>query len=199
MRTSIFDYVGNLDTLLAVMVGALLATAGALAAEIVQERLGRRRRQRDAARFFGEIMISMDQIFDLACESQNVGDRWGSYTQRLFQTASREASVYERNRERLFDILDMGLRFEVHGHMLRASVPIASLIEQSDQIDAIQEQLDDDEALSDAARISLQNRLGKLSAFREGALAAAKDQRAVSSELLKKLEALAGVSFEVSY
>ena len=199
MRTSIFDFVGNLDTLLAVMVGALLATVGALVAEIVQERLGRRRRQRDAARFFGEIMISMDQIFDLACESQNVGDRWGSYSQRLFETVSQEALVYERNRERLFDIRDMELRFAIHGHMLRASVPIASMAAQSSQIDAIQERLDEDEALSDTTRNSLQNRIERLNAFREGGLTGAREERATSAKILKKLEALAGVSFDISY
>lgn len=199
MRTSIFDFVGNLDTLIAVLVGALLATLGALAADLVQERLGRRRRQRDAARFFGEIMTSVDQIFDLACESQKVGDPWGAYSQRLFEIASREASVYERNRERLFDIWDMKLRFAINGHILRATVPIAGIVEHSGQIDALQARLDEDETLSDTARTSLRNRIGKLEASREAGLTAAKSVRAASLDILKKLEALGGVQFEARY
>jgi hypothetical protein len=40
MRASTFDFIGNLDTLLAVMVGALLATIDALVSELIQNRLG---------------------------------------------------------------------------------------------------------------------------------------------------------------
>ncbi len=199
MRTSVFDFVGNLDTLVAVLVGALLATLGALAVDLVQERLGRRRRQRDAARFFGEIMTSVDQIFDLACESQKIGDPWGAYTQRLFEIVSREASVYERNRERLFDIWDIELRFAINGHILRATVPIASIVQQSDQIEAIQARLDEDETLSDTTRTSLRNRVEKLEGFREVGLTAAKSVRAASFEILKKLEELGDVRFDARY
>jgi hypothetical protein len=151
-RTSIFDFIGNLDTLLAVMLGALLATGGALVAELIQDRLGRRRRQRDASRFFAEILTSVDQIFLLACESMKVGDPWGNYTRTLFEIASREASIYERNRERLFDIQDMQLRFALHGHMLRFTVPIFGILENCEQIEALQTRLDEDEALSVAVR-----------------------------------------------
>lgn len=199
MRTSVFDFVGNLDTLVAVLVGALLATLGALAVDLVQDRLGRRRRQRDAARFFGEIITSVDQIFDLACESQKIGDPWGTYTQRLFEIASREASVYERNRERLFDIWDIELRFAINGHVLRATVPVASIVQQSDQIEAIQARLDEDETLSDTGRTSLRNRIEKLEAIREGGLTTAKSVRAASFEILKKLEELGGVRFDARY
>lgn len=82
MPSSIFDYIGNLDTLLAVIVGACLPTGGALVAEVIQDRLGRRRWQRDSARFFGEIIASLDQLFDQALGSRIHGDPWGSYTVR---------------------------------------------------------------------------------------------------------------------
>ena len=55
MRPSTFDFIDNLDTLLAVIVGAVLATGGAMIAELVQDRLGQKRKERDAARFFGEM------------------------------------------------------------------------------------------------------------------------------------------------
>lgn len=199
MRTSIFDYIGNLDTLLAVMVGALLATAGALVAELIQDRLGRRRRARDAARFFGEIMASMDQVFDLGASSMTVGERWGSVTQRLFDTALREAAVYERNRERLFDINDMSLRFAIHGHMLRFSVPLASLVEYSAEIDALRLRLDEDESLTDKACTTLQARIAQLDEQREGALEATQDERKASAGLLEQLETVARLRFEVKY
>ena len=55
MRQSVFDYIGSLNTLIAVFIGAILATGGALVAEIIQERTNRNRQERDAARFFGDI------------------------------------------------------------------------------------------------------------------------------------------------
>ena len=38
MRASSFDFIGNLDTLVAVIIGAFLATGGALIAEIMVEK-----------------------------------------------------------------------------------------------------------------------------------------------------------------
>ena len=137
MSKSIFDYVGNLDTLLAVALGAILATTGALLAELVQDRLNRKRRERDAARFFGEVMSSMDRIIEAAINSQAIGEPWGPVTTRLFRTSLREAQVYERNRERLFDIRDMGLRTRIHTHMVRKSFPIDAIVEYAADLDAI--------------------------------------------------------------
>jgi hypothetical protein len=199
MRATPFDFIGNLDTLLAVMVGALLATVGALVAELIQDRLGRNRRQRDAARFFAEIMTSVDQIFELACETTKIGERWGIYTRNLFETASREASIYERNRERLFDIHHMELRFAIHGHMLRFTVPISSIVQQCDQIEALKVRLVEDEGLSESAKLSLSNRIERLESLREGGLEGAQEQRAVSAGILARLEVLAKVRFDARY
>ena len=141
MRGSIFDYVGNLDTLIAVVVGAVLATSGALVAELIQDRLNRRRRERDAARFFGEIMTSIDRILDTAVETKAVGEPWGPVTRRLFRMALREAAVYERNRERLFDIRDIDLRARIHRHMLTTTFPVDAIVDYSEELDAIRDEL----------------------------------------------------------
>ncbi|MCB4379576.1 hypothetical protein FZX02_03700, partial [Synechococcus sp. MU1644] len=87
MRQSVFDFIDNLDTLLAVIVGAVLATGGAMIAELVQDRLGQKRKERDAARFFGEILASVDRVLDRAFASLEFGDRWGAVSVRLFRTA----------------------------------------------------------------------------------------------------------------
>ena len=199
MRGSIFDFVGNLDTLLAVLLGALLATGGSLLAEIVQDRLGRKRRQRDAARFFGEIITSLGHIFDLACESQKIGDRWGGYSQALFQTASQEAAVYERNRERLLDVGDMKLRFAIHRNMLRTISPLANVIEHTKHIEHLETKLEEEDIMSESARNALRERIARLDAFREGSLASAQSQRTKASDILARLEALAGVKFDARY
>ena len=199
MRGSIFDYVGNLDTLIAVIVGACLATGGALVAEIIQDRLGRKRRARDAARFFGEILLSINQIFDLAVDSQKIGDPWGAYTLSIFRTVNKEAETYYRNRERLFDIADMKMRFALHGHLLSLTVPIQSVVEQSEAIEKLRMQLDENDALSEKTAQTLRVRMEALISLRDGSLAGAARQRALSTELLSKLEALAGTAFDASY
>ena len=45
----------------------------------------------------------MDRLIEFAVASQKIGEEWGPVTQRLYRTILREASIYERNRERLFD------------------------------------------------------------------------------------------------
>ena len=200
MSSSIFDYIGNLDTLLAVIVGACLATGGALVAEVIQDRLGRRRRQRDSARFFGEIITSLDQLFDLALASREQGDPWGSYTVRMFDVASVEAETYVRNRERLFDIADMDLRFAIHGHILRFSLPIADLVDRSHKIAEMQEKLEEEgDSLSDTARKAIEGRIERLSRYRDGGFTIASTQRAESGKVLRQLESIAGVRFEARY
>jgi hypothetical protein len=58
MRGSIFNLVGNLDTLLAVILGAILATGGSLLAEVLQDRRGKKHED-DTARS-SEILASIE-------------------------------------------------------------------------------------------------------------------------------------------
>lgn len=198
MRASSFDFIGNLDTLVAVIIGAFLATGGALIAEIIQDRLGRKRREREAARFFGEIMTSIDAIIDLATSSQRIGDKWGRITQRFFRTALREANVYERNRERLFDIQDMDLRFAINEHFLRETVPIIALLEQTDSIDEASRELARSD-LSPARQSQLEAEITQQAADREQSLEAMTYQREQTSALIERLKPLAQVSFASNY
>lgn len=192
MGRSIFDYVGNLDTLLAVIVGAVLATGGAIVADIIKERAGRAHRQRDAARFFGEILTSIDQVLDVAIGSQSIGDRWGSITRRLFRAARDEAGVYERNRERLFEIQDMNLRFRIHEHFLRKSIAIVAVLEycaEAEEAGTMREAQND---LTGDQRKALE---AELADRREAALAAILEERAKTRSITLQLEKLAKVKF----
>lgn len=195
MRQSIFDFVDNLDTLLAVIVGALLATGGAMVAELVQDRLGQKRKERDAARFFGEILASVDLILDRAFATLEIGERWGDVSQRMFRTAFNEAAIYERNRERLFEIRDMDLRRVIHVHFLTEMVPLVALIEQCRDIAALEKDLKHPEILSDLRVDTMTAELDRLKVAREGALTAVKNEHAKTEEICRKLEPLAEVKF----
>jgi len=195
MRQSIFDSVGNLDTLIAVVIGAVLATSGALFAELIQERLNRKRRQRDAARFFGEILSSIDRVLDFAFRSQSIGDQWGPVTMRLFKTALREAGVYERNRERLFDIKDMELRTSIHSHFLVETFPIEAVIEYCQEVDQLEQALNDEIPPSPARAEQMKARLVELRAAQNQALTSLRSEHAKTGQICAHLEKLAGVAF----
>jgi len=195
MRQSTFDFLGSLDTLIAVFIGAILATGGALVAEIIQERTNRKRRERDATRFFGDILMSIDQILDFAFRSQTIGEKWGGVSIRLFKTALKEAEVYERNRERLFDILDMDLRGRIHTHFLVETFPIEALIESSEEISDIQKTLDGDAKPSKKEADKLNVQLSELVDAREVGLAALKREHAKTDNLCKDMERVAKVKF----
>ncbi len=192
MGNSIFDYLGNLDTLLAVILGAVLATFGALIAESIQERRNRKRRERDAARFFGDILTSLDHILEFTFQSQEIGDPWGPMTMRLFKTAMRETEVYERNRERLFDIQDMGLRSRIHIHFLTETFPLEALIENCERISEIEEML---ERTSGNKAVRLQVEIDNLRASLTAGLSAIKREASKTSELCADLEKIAKVKF----
>lgn len=196
MNKSVFDMIGNLDTLLAVGVGAILATTGALVAELIQDRLNRKRRERDAARFFGEIMSSMDRILEAAIHSQGIGEPWGPVTSRLFRTSLREAHVYERNRERLFDIRDMALRQRIHTHMVTKTFPVDGIIEYSADLERIDDALTGGGAtLTEERRARLTARTTAIKASLQSALDAISEELANTDGLCTDLEKLAGVQF----
>jgi hypothetical protein len=195
MRTSVFDFIDNLDTLLAVIVGAVLATGGAMIAELVQDRLGQKRKERDAARFFGEILASVDSILDRAFASMEIGDRWGDVSVRLFRTALNEAAIYERNRERLFELRDVELRTDIHVHFLTEMVPLVALTEDSREIAEIEKELKHSEALSEMKRTLLEEELQQKLESREGALDAIRREHAKTEEICRRLEPVADVKF----
>ncbi|MEO0451352.1 MAG: hypothetical protein AAFZ74_13650 [Pseudomonadota bacterium] len=195
MRQSVFDYIDNLDTLLAVIIGALLATGGAMVAELVQEKLGRKRRERDAARFFGEILSSVDRVLDRAFASMEMGERWGSVSKRLFRTALDETRIYERNRERLFEIHNIELRRTIHTHFLEETVPLVALLENWDEYDQISKELTENEMMSETRRARLEAELVQLQEFREIGLDSTKAKHAETEIICAALEPIAQIRF----
>jgi hypothetical protein len=157
MRGSIFNLVGNLDTLLAVILGAILATGGSLLAEVLQDRRGKKHEERD--------------------------------------TALRESAVYERNRERLFDIRDMELRMRIHAHVLAETIPIMAILEQSQQV------LDLDQKLARKVATDLETASKKadLEKSRQVSLESVRSERANTEDLLDALSKIARVPIKSGF
>jgi Zn-dependent protease with chaperone function len=125
------------DTLVAVVLGALLATAGGFIAARFEAWLRRRERERDAALLLGEIVFTFVVILKLADEARRIGDPFGAITMRLLTGARREADAYERNRERLPDLGDAALRIGTHKLMVTLTMSLDGILDSTRQIEAL--------------------------------------------------------------
>lgn len=134
MRSETFDFISNFGTLGQVILGAILATAGGLAANQLEWRAHTRRRQRNAALFFGEVLSSFATILKRADETKKIGDPYGPVTLRLLRSARREIDIYERNRENLLDLRDAALRARIHALTIRLSLPLDGIFDVTQEI-----------------------------------------------------------------
>ena len=116
------------ETLAAVTLGAVVATAAGVVANLFEARIHRRERERAAALLFGEVISTMRTILEAALQSMSVGERWGPVTKRMLIAARRELDIYERNRESLLDLRDAQLRVDIHSTIVRIAMPLDGII-----------------------------------------------------------------------
>jgi hypothetical protein len=180
-------------TLLAVVIGALLATVGGFAATRLEDLMTRRERERSAALLFGEILSVLDVIFALADEARGRGEPYGQFTMRLLRTARRETEAYDRNRELLYDLRDPLLRAQIHTLMVRVTLPLEGVFDAADAIAAAESDL---RALDGPASAEALARLAALTEARHGAFDAIIETMAQTAPVLAALKPLARQSFE---
>ena len=80
------DFISNFNTLWAVFLGAILATLGGFVATQAEWILERKRRERNAAIFFGELLTTMNIILTIADETRAVGDPYGPIALRMLRS-----------------------------------------------------------------------------------------------------------------
>jgi hypothetical protein len=134
MASDTFGFLTDQSTLLAVVLGAILATIGGFTATALERHLDRREREQNAALFFGEILSSLAIIIKFAEETKKIGDPYGPVTMRMLRSARNELDVYDRNREQVFNLRDADLRARIQTLLIRISMPIDGVIEASDEI-----------------------------------------------------------------
>ena len=178
-------------TLLAVIIGAILATVGGFAATRLENVITRRERERSAALLFGEILSVLDVIFAIADESRGRGEPYGQFTMRLLRTARRETEAYDRNRELLYDLRDPLLRAQIHTLMVRVTLPLEGVFDAAEAIAAT-----DARGLDEAAQDEALARLAFLIEARQGAFDAIMETMAQTAPVLAALKPLARQSFE---
>jgi len=173
------DFISNFSTIWAVFLGAVLATVGGFAATQIEWYIERRRRERNAALFFGEVLATLHLVLNFAANSTKVGDPYGPVTIRMFRSALGEVDIYNRNRETLYDLRHPELRARIHTLILRVSMTVDSIFDQTNTMTAIGEQLD-----------SLQQEMAKSLAATATQLA----RRIVRSELSARPECVVQVA-----
>ncbi len=116
------------DTLVAVVLGAMLATLGGFLAARFEAWLRRRERERDAALLLGEIVFTFVTVLKMTDDTRRVGDPYGPITMQMLAGARREADAYERHRDRLPDLGDPDLRIGMHKLMITLTMTLDGIL-----------------------------------------------------------------------
>jgi hypothetical protein len=196
IRAEHFDFLSNLDTLTAVVAGAILATAGGFIGTQIEHRVDTRRRERQAALFFGEIMSLLSVSVAAAQRARGIGDPFGPVTMRILRTIRRELEIYERNRERLFELSDPALRARIHTTLLRTTMGVEGALESAAEAVDIETEFQMSPEMTAARRDHLEAKLAQRLRLRDGGFDFLVEASEQATKLAKELEPIAKVDFE---
>jgi hypothetical protein len=194
LDTDAYDFVSNFSTVGAIVLGSILATAGALAATQIEWRFERRRREQHAALFFGEVLSTLLVILNMAKRVKAIGDPYGPITMRMLRQAQQEIGIYERNRENLYSLRDAEIRARIHSAVLRISSPINGIFDTSEEIRGGQAQLRMPQ-LAAEEREEIEQRIRRLTEMREGGWEFMEETADTIRTLVSDLEPVARHSF----
>jgi hypothetical protein len=194
MRGESFDFISNFATMWQVVFGAILATLGGFGATQLEWHFERKRRERNAALFLGEVLSTLRILLEFAGETKVVGDPFGSITLRMLRSARREIEIYDRNRESLIDLADAQLRMRIHALILRITAPIENIFDSTQEIQTLEAMLKKD-VVSDSYRVETDERIERLRANREGGFEYIMENATQLASVVTALEPLAHQSF----
>ncbi len=195
MRPESYDFLGNLNGMWPIFLGALLATFGGLAATQLEHHFERKRRAQQAAMFFGEVLTTLHIILDIAHRTHGRGDPFGPITLRMLRSAKREIDIYDRNRETLFDLNDPKLRARIHTLILRLNAPLEGVLDATDEIRVVETQMRSPDILPEHYQ-EMTQRLASLNVTRDAGYDFTIETAAQLLDATRPLEALARHSFQ---
>jgi hypothetical protein len=192
MAGQIFDAAANQSAVWAVILGAMLATAGGFVATQMERYVEHRRRERNAALFFGELLTTLQIILYHAHNAHGRGDPFGPITLRMLKSARKEIDIYDRNRETLFDLRHGDLRARIQNLIIRIAMPIEGVFDATDEILRCQDQLRDAGAIP---RPDLEGRVESLRQQRDSGYEFIMETVEALPSIIGDLEPLAHQSF----
>lgn len=195
-RAESLDFISNLSTLWAVVAGAVLATTGGLVATQLEHRVETKRRERQSALFFGEIMSMVRVTAEAAERAKGIGDPYGPVTMRLLRMVRRELEVYDRNRERLFELKDPVTRAHIHTTLMRIIMGVEGTMEAASDVAEMETEIASKPDMQDARRQLLLSRIANQKERRDLSFEFLTEMTAQAVEIAKRLEPIARVSFD---
>ncbi len=194
MAIDTFGFLTDQSTLLAVILGAILATIGGFVATATARFLDKRERERNAALFFGEILSTLMVILAFADDTKKIGDPYGPVTMRMLRSARREIDIYDRNRESLFYLGDSDLRAKIQTLVIRLGMALDGIIEATQELEVLERQLKSIEHIADREDTEVRVVEGK--ARRDGGYTFILETAVQLRTPIAGLEPLAGQSFD---
>jgi len=188
------DFISNFSTLWAVVLGAVLATLGGFVATQMEWFLEQRRRERNAALFFGEVLSTLNILLGFAANATKIGDPYGPVTLRLFRSVLGEVEIYNRNRETLYDLKNVELRTRIHTLVLRVNMAVDGIFDTTNTIAAIQREIES--GASPEERDKLEKRIAALNESRQGSYEFVLENAEQIKGVIRALEPIAHFSAE---
>jgi len=196
VRSEAFDFLSNLDTIWAIVAGAILATTGGLIATQLEHRFDTKRRERESALFFGEIMTMVRMTAEAAERARGIGDPFGPVTMRLLRMVRRELDVYDRNRERLFELKDPIMRAHIHRTLLRTMMGVEGTIESANEAAELEDEILSSPDMAPQRLEVLTRRMEDQKQRRNLSFDFLNEMSQSAVDLAKKLEPIARVDFD---
>jgi hypothetical protein len=196
VRSETFDFISNLDTIWAIVAGAVLATTGGLIATQLEHRFDTKRRERESALFFGEIMTMVRMTAEAAERARGIGDPFGPVTMRLLRMVRRELDVYDRNRERLFELKDPIMRAHIHRTLLRTMMGVEGTIESANEAAELEDEILSSPDMPPQRLQVLTRRMEDQKERRNLSFDFLNEMSQSAVDLAKKLEPIARVDFD---
>ncbi|HEY2034615.1 MAG TPA: hypothetical protein VGH02_13095 [Rhizomicrobium sp.] len=188
----IFDAASSNSAVWAVVLGAVLATMGGFVATQMERYVEHRRRERNAALFFGELLTTLQIILYHAHSTHGRGDPFGPITIRMLKSARKEIEIYDRNRESLFDLHHGDLRARIQNLLIRITMPLEGIFDATDEILRCQDALRDGGAIP---RPDLEARIASLKQQRDSGYEFVVETVQALPGIIRDLEPLARHSF----
>jgi len=185
------------ETLLAVILGAALATAGGFSERQLERLIQRREKERGAALLFGEILNAIRIIMSLADEARGRGDPYGPITLRFIRGARREVEIYDRTRETLLDLRDANVRARTSVLIARLSFSFDGILDAHAEIVAAEQNLRTLSA-NDPSRAEIESQIAVCKETRKTAFDFALEASGAIVPLLEQLAPLAKHNFGIA-